>query len=115
MRMIIGRSLTPPNFSKPRRAFADWRIVRRGDDNSRRKMQNVRGDSSDALHTLARVDPRKVRIVEMRFFGGLTVEETAEVLRISPVTVRRDWSAAKIWLYRELTGGSVAPLEPSAE
>ena len=58
----------------------------------------------DALNALARVDPRKVQIVEMRFFGGLTVDETAVVLKISPVTVRRDWSAAKIWLYRELTG-----------
>ena len=58
----------------------------------------------DALNALARVDPRKVQVVEMRFFGGLTVEETAVVLKISPVTVRRDWSAAKIWLYRELTG-----------
>ena len=57
----------------------------------------------DALTALARVDPRKVQVVEMRFFGGLTVEETAVVLRISPVTVRRDWSAAKIWLYRALT------------
>jgi RNA polymerase sigma factor (TIGR02999 family) len=56
----------------------------------------------DALNELARVDARKVQVVELRFFGGLTVEETAEVLKISPVTVRRDWSAAKIWLYREL-------------
>jgi RNA polymerase sigma-70 factor (ECF subfamily) len=58
----------------------------------------------DALKALARVDPRKVQVVEMRFFGGLTVEETATVLKVSPVTVRRDWSSAKIWLYRELTG-----------
>ena len=58
----------------------------------------------DALDALARVDPRKVRVVEMRFFGGLSVEETAMVLKVSPVTVRRDWSSAKIWLYRELTG-----------
>jgi RNA polymerase sigma-70 factor, ECF subfamily len=58
----------------------------------------------DAMTSLERLDPRKVRVVEMRFFGGLTVEETAEVLKISPVTVRRDWSAAKIWLYREMTG-----------
>ncbi len=58
----------------------------------------------DALNALARVDPRKVRVVEMRFFGGLSVEETAMVLKVSPVTVRRDWSSAKIWLYRELTG-----------
>jgi len=58
----------------------------------------------DALNALARVDPRKVRVVDMQFFGGLSVEETAMVLKVSPVTVRRDWSSAKIWLYRELTG-----------
>jgi RNA polymerase sigma-70 factor (ECF subfamily) len=58
----------------------------------------------DALNALARVDPRKVQVVELRFFGGLSVEETATVLKVSPVTVRRDWSSAKIWLYRELTG-----------
>ena len=57
----------------------------------------------DAMHALARLDPRKVQVVEMRFFGGLSVEETAEVLKVSPVTVRRDWSSAKIWLCRELT------------
>ena len=60
----------------------------------------------DALNALARVDPRKVQVVEMRFFGGLSVEETATVLKVSPVTVRRDWSSAKIWLYRALTGKS---------
>ena len=60
----------------------------------------------DALETMARIDPRKVQVVEMRFFGGLSVEETAEVLKISPVTVMRDWSTAKAWLYRELTGGT---------
>ena len=58
----------------------------------------------DALTALARVDPRKVQVVEMRFFAGLSVEETAVVLKVSPVTVRRDWSSAKIWLYRALTG-----------
>jgi RNA polymerase sigma-70 factor, ECF subfamily len=59
-----------------------------------------------AMATLARLDPRKVQVVEMRFFGGLSVEETAAVLKISPVTVMRDWSTAKAWLYRELTGGN---------
>ena len=54
------------------------------------------------MNALARVDPRKVQVVEMRFFGGLSVEETAEVLKVSPVTVMRDWSTAKAWLYREL-------------
>jgi RNA polymerase sigma-70 factor, ECF subfamily len=59
----------------------------------------------DAIEALARLDPRKVQVVEMRFFGGLSVEETAEVLKVSPVTVMRDWSTAKAWLYRELAGG----------
>jgi len=58
----------------------------------------------DAMDALARIDLRKVQVVEMRFFGGLSVEETAEVLKVSPVTVMRDWGTAKAWLYRELTG-----------
>ena len=56
----------------------------------------------DALETLARLDPRKAKVIEMRFFGGLSVEETAEVLRISPDTVMRDWKMAKSWLVAEL-------------
>lgn len=58
----------------------------------------------DAMKALAQLDPRKERVVEMRFFGGLSVEETAEVLKVSSVTVMRDWSTAKAWLYRELGG-----------
>ncbi|MGA7415035.1 MAG: sigma-70 family RNA polymerase sigma factor [Bryobacteraceae bacterium] len=58
----------------------------------------------DAMNALGRLDPRKVQVVEMRFFGGLSVEETAEVLKVSPVTVMRDWSTARAWLYREMTG-----------
>jgi RNA polymerase sigma factor (TIGR02999 family) len=56
----------------------------------------------EALVALARIDPRKVQIVEMRFFGGLTVEEIGEVLDVSTGTVKRDWRAAKAWLYRAL-------------
>jgi RNA polymerase sigma-70 factor (ECF subfamily) len=56
----------------------------------------------DALKALAQVDPRKSQIVELRFFGGLTVEETAEVLKVSQETVHRDWRLAKSWLRREL-------------
>lgn len=56
----------------------------------------------DALNALAQIDPRKVQVVEMRFFGGLSVEETAEVLKVSTITVKRDWRAARAWLYREL-------------
>jgi RNA polymerase sigma-70 factor (ECF subfamily) len=60
----------------------------------------------DAMNALARLDPRKMQIIEMRFFGGLSVEEAAEVLKVSPATVRRDWSIARFWLYRELGGGT---------
>ena len=56
-----------------------------------------------AMDAFARIDPRKVRVVELRFFGGLSVEETAEVLAVSPVTVMLEWSSAKAWLYREMT------------
>ena len=57
----------------------------------------------EALNALARIDERKSQVVELRFFGGLSVEETAEVIGISPVTVMREWSKAKAWLYRELS------------
>jgi RNA polymerase sigma factor (TIGR02999 family) len=57
----------------------------------------------DALQVLAEMDPRKARVIELRFFGGLSVEETAEVLKISPQSVMRDWKLAKAWLTRELT------------
>ena len=70
----------------------------------------------EALLGLARIDPRKAQIVEMRFFGGLTVEEIGEVLKISTGTIKRDWRAAKAWLYRELAGGTgngSRTLEPS--
>jgi RNA polymerase sigma factor (TIGR02999 family) len=59
---------------------------------------------NDALSTLASFDPRMSQVVELRFFGGLTVEETAHVLDVSPETVMRDWKTAKAWLLRELAG-----------
>ena len=59
----------------------------------------------DALRSLEKLDPRKGRIVELRYFVGLGIEETAEVLDISPMTVRREWTRAKAWLYRELAEG----------
>jgi RNA polymerase sigma factor (TIGR02999 family) len=58
----------------------------------------------DALQRLAAVDSQQCRVVELRFFGGLSIEETAEALGISPATVKRDWTTAKAWLYHELTG-----------
>ncbi|HZS03728.1 MAG TPA: sigma-70 family RNA polymerase sigma factor [Blastocatellia bacterium] len=59
----------------------------------------------EALDSLAAIDPRQARAVELRFFGGLSVEETAEVLQVSPETVHRDWRVAKVWLLRELDQG----------
>ena len=58
----------------------------------------------DALESLSELDSRKSRIVELRFFGGLSVEETADVLKISARTVMRDWDLGQAWLYRELSG-----------
>jgi RNA polymerase sigma factor (TIGR02999 family) len=65
------------------------------------------GFFDDALNALAARAPRKAKVVELRFFGGLSVEETAEVLDVSSITVIREWKTAKAWLYRELTGGTV--------
>ena len=58
----------------------------------------------DALQDLAALDPRQAKIVELRFFGGLTVRETADVIGLSPATVKREWATAKAWLYNELHG-----------
>jgi len=60
---------------------------------------------SDALTGLATVDARMGQVVELRFFGGLTVTETAQVLKVSPETVMRDWKTAKAWLLREVRRG----------
>ena len=58
----------------------------------------------EALTVLAGIDPRQSQIVELRYFGGLTVEETADVVGVSPATVKREWTAAKLWLRRQLAG-----------
>lgn len=68
---------------------ADWELV----------------ELDEALNKLALVDERKSRVVELRYFGGLDVKETAEILSVSPETVMRDWKLAKVWLVRELRGG----------
>jgi RNA polymerase sigma-70 factor, ECF subfamily len=62
----------------------------------------------EALERLAAIDPGQARLVELRFFGGLTVEETAEAMDISPATVKRHWTVASAWLARELEGNSQA-------
>ena len=59
----------------------------------------------EALGRLEQIDPEQARLVELRFFGGLTIEETAEAMKISPATVKRHWAVARAWLARELEGG----------
>jgi RNA polymerase sigma factor (TIGR02999 family) len=66
-------------------------------------------DLDEALGKLEALDADQARIVELRFFGGLTVEETAEVVQSSPATVKRDWHSAKAWLFRELGGAGAPP------
>jgi len=61
----------------------------------------------DALDTLAKLDERQSRMVELRFFGGLSIEETSEVLGVSTPTVKREWASARAWLYREISRGSI--------
>jgi RNA polymerase sigma factor (TIGR02999 family) len=68
----------------------------------------------DALKSLEAIDARKVRVVEMRFFAGLSVEETAEAMQVSPETVMRDWKFAKAWLQRELKKSKDDELDPHA-
>lgn len=66
----------------------------------------------DALNELAAFDPQQSRIIELRYFGGMTIEETAEVVGLSPATVKREWTVARAWLYKTITGDD-APGEPS--
>lgn len=61
----------------------------------------------EALNNLQAIDPRQSRIVELRYFGGLSIEATAEVLKISPATVKREWNIARTWLHREIRRGEV--------
>lgn len=68
----------------------------------------------EALRSLERVDAQKSKIVELRYFGGLNIEETAEVLDISPRTVRREWQRSKAWLYRMITEGTADETRPLA-
>jgi RNA polymerase sigma factor (TIGR02999 family) len=69
----------------------------------------------EALTALSKINPRKGRVVELRYFGGLSVEESAEVLQISPETVMRDWKTAKLWLFRELSGIPHSSSQPIAQ
>ena len=90
-------------------AVARHRLKRGGPDPLRLTLEFYESRKIDvtaldqALQALEALDERQARIVELRFFGGLTIEETAELLEISPATVKRDWTLAKIWLRRELS------------
>ena len=66
-------------------------------------------DLDRALTRLESLDPQQGRVVELRYFGGMTIEETAEVLGLSPATVKREWSVARAWLYREITDTPASP------
>ena len=101
-----------------RRILADWgrsrRALKRGGEIPMLRLDEALdgaeaegldfADLDEALNALAKVDPRKSQVVELRFFGGLNVEETAEVLKVSSDTVLRDWKMAKNWLRCELSG-----------
>jgi RNA polymerase sigma factor (TIGR02999 family) len=63
----------------------------------------------EALNALAEIDPEQSRIVELRYFGGLTIDETAEVMKTSPATVKREWAMARAWLHQALTSNGAAP------
>jgi len=104
-----------------RRILADWgrsrRAVKRGGEIPMLRLDEALdgaeaqgldfADLDEALNALAKVDPRKSRVVELRFFGGLNLEETAQVLKVSSDTVMRDWKMAKNWLRCELSGESL--------
>jgi len=92
------------------------RAAKRGDGAHKLSLDEAMGISGktdldllaldDALNDLARLDPAQSRIVELRFFGGLSIEETAEVAGLSTATVNREWSAARAWLFRQMSRGA---------
>ena len=104
-----------------RRILSDWgrsrRALKRGGENRPLRLDEALDGAEmqpldfaaldEALKALAKVDPRKSRVVELRFFGGLNMEETAEVLKVSSDTVLRDWKMAKNWLRCEMSGESL--------
>ena len=91
--LISKLSSTPPPATQPAGKNG-------GDlDNEKERLKAL----DEALKNLAAADQRKSQVVELRFFGGLSIDETAEVLKVSPGTVMRDWTLAKAWLRREIT------------
>jgi RNA polymerase sigma-70 factor (ECF subfamily) len=97
-------------FARSRPRLADGREPQRVSLDEALTVSRERGPDlvalDEALDALTRIDPRQSRIVELRFFGGLSVEETAEALGISPRTVVREWKLSRAWVYHELSGGN---------
>ena len=108
-RRRLGRARPLPQDEGPRDQIAEALAVTREEDGQHRGGATRDEDLvalDEAMHALAQIDPRKAQVVELRFFGGLSVEESAEVLKVSQITVMRDWSTARAWLYREINGGA---------
>src|SRR5580692_574332 len=101
MRRILLDRARRRGAAKRGRRLAAVDIDKAVDLSAKRSQELIALD--DALNALAEIDPRKARIVELRFFAGLEVKETAEVVGVSPETVMRDWKLAKAWLLKELT------------
>jgi len=95
--------VTSVNWQDRAHFFAVTRLSLAGIANASSNRTSELMALDEALDTLERVDPRKVRVIELRFFGGLSVKQTAEVLKISAQSVMRDWKLAKAWVLRELT------------
>ncbi len=95
--------VTSVNWQDRAHFFAVTRLSLAGIANASSNRTSELMALDEARDTLERVDPRKVRVIELRFFGGLSVKQTAEVLKISAQSVMRDWKLAKAWVLRELT------------
>jgi RNA polymerase sigma factor (TIGR02999 family) len=102
MRRILVDHARKRNAAKRGGANLTLLVDEAAEPSSRREMDLVALD--DALKALAALDERQSRIVELRFFGGLSIEDTSRVLEISPATVKREWSTARAWLYEEISG-----------
>lgn len=100
MRRILVNHAVRRNRQKREGNYVQVTLDRAVDEFSRGDLDLV--DLDRALRNLTRIDPRQARLFELRFFGGLTIEESAEVLEISPATVKREWATAKLFLQREL-------------
>jgi RNA polymerase sigma factor (TIGR02999 family) len=106
MRRILVEQARSKNFAKRGGGAQKVTLEEAAVVSSGRSAEVIAVD--DALTELESWDPRKGRIVELRFFGGLSIEETAQVLKVSPTTVQREWRSAKAWLYKAISeGGSV--------